>query len=103
MFKIAEVRQPPRARSRDGRGARTAPRLSEAVVAGIGHNGGPPLSDDEPPPAKRKAGRIPDREVAERYGVHVPQRNWSGGTRTARSNSPSRLTPVVVAIATSRS
>jgi hypothetical protein len=41
----------------------------EAAV-GIGHNGGPPLDDDKRPP-KRKAGLLPDREVAQRYGVSV--------------------------------
>jgi hypothetical protein len=56
MSKIAEVLQ------------RLA--VLEAEVAEIGHNGGPPL-DDEPAPAKRKAGMIPDREVAKRYVVHV--------------------------------
>jgi hypothetical protein len=40
----------------------------EATVAKIGHNGGPPL-DEEPP--KRSPGLLPDRFVAERYGVSV--------------------------------
>ena len=40
----------------------------EAAV-GIGHNGGPPLDDDEPP--KRKPGLLPDKQVAQRYGVSV--------------------------------
>ena len=40
-----------------------------ALEAAIGHNGGPPLDDDEPPAPKRKGGLLPDREVARRYGV----------------------------------
>ena len=42
----------------------------EAVVAEIGHNGGPPLDDDEPLPSKRKPGLLPDRLVAQRYDVY---------------------------------
>ena len=42
----------------------------EAVV-GIGHNGGPPLDDDEPLPSKRKPGLLPDRLVAQHYEVSV--------------------------------
>ena len=38
----------------------------EAAVAGIGHNGGPPLDDDEPLPPKRRPGLLADRLVAER-------------------------------------
>jgi hypothetical protein len=44
-----------------------------AAIAGIGHNGGPPLLDDELSPAqsKRKPILLPDRLVAERYDVTV--------------------------------
>jgi hypothetical protein len=43
------------------------------ALAGIGHNGGPPLLDDElsPAPSKRKPLLLPDRLVAERYDVTV--------------------------------
>ena len=42
------------------------------ALAGIGHNGGPPLDDElSPAPAKRKPVLIPDRLVAERYDVTV--------------------------------
>jgi hypothetical protein len=44
----------------------------EAAVAGIGHNGGPPLDADElPSPPKRKPLLLADRLVAERYDVTV--------------------------------
>jgi hypothetical protein len=48
----------------------------EAAVAGIGHNGGPPLPLDElPPPPKPENEDKPillsDRRVAERYDVSV--------------------------------
>jgi hypothetical protein len=43
-----------------------------AAIAGIGHNGGPPLDDDElPSPPKRKPVLLADRLVAERYDVTV--------------------------------
>ena len=77
----------------------------EAVV-GIGHNGGPPLDDDEPLPSKRKPGLLPDRLVAQHYEVSVrtlerwdkipnfdfPRRSTSAVAATARSPSSMRGT-----------
>jgi len=42
----------------------------EAKFAKIGHNGGPPLDDDDEPPQPQPE-LIPDRLVAERYDVVV--------------------------------
>jgi hypothetical protein len=46
----------------------------EAAVAGIGHNGGPPLDEPLPPPKPEDEGKpvlLSDRRVAERYDVSV--------------------------------
>jgi hypothetical protein len=74
MSKIAEVLQ------------RLA--VLEAEVAEIGHNGGPPLDDEQPP--KRKAGMT---RSGGREGTSCTCARWSGGTRTASSNSQADLHP----------
>jgi hypothetical protein len=46
----------------------------EAAVAGIGHNGDPPLDEPPPPPKPEDEGKpvlLSDRRVAERYDVSV--------------------------------
>jgi hypothetical protein len=44
----------------------------EATIARIGHNGGPPIDDDETPlPPKHKPVLISDRQTAARYDVVV--------------------------------
>ncbi len=43
----------------------------DAVIAAIGHNGGPPLDEPPPPTHEDKPVLIADRRVAERYDVSV--------------------------------
>jgi hypothetical protein len=43
--------------------------IAAEIAAEIGHDGSLPLDDDEPP--KLKPGLLPDKQVAQRYGVSV--------------------------------